>query len=71
MSKKIFTFLILFLFVFLSINVLVAGDVNKNLKAKAIDKQIVTDEMEAEMEAKIRANIGLINNTMSQKVQSM
>jgi len=66
MSKKVFTISMLFIFVFLSMN-LFAGEVNKDLKAKAIDKQIVTAEMEAKMEAKIQENKDLIDKVMSQK----
>ena len=67
MFKSIFTFLLLMLFVIVSTNALFAGDVKKDLKLQAIDKQIVTAEMEAEMEAKIRANADLLNYTMSKK----
>lgn len=44
-----------------------AGNVNKNLKHQALDKQIITDEMEAEMQAKILLNFDAYSKELSKR----
>jgi hypothetical protein len=64
MNRSIFT--IIFFSVVLAFAVSAqAGNVNKALKDKAIDKQVVTDEMEAEMEAKVKLNLDEYNAQLS------
>jgi len=67
MFGKFFKYFLLTLLVFSLINISFAADVNKSLKSQAIEKQIVNDEIEAAMQAKIKANAGLIQTSIANK----
>lgn len=67
MIRKLTTIFFITLIFVAFVQLSYAGNVNKDLKKQAVEKQIVTDEMEAEMQAQIREYSDLIFQTIKNK----